>query len=139
MKSALQHVSYVVKDCLLHARSHSSGTTCAVTPCSPLPVHPTSHYQRQAEIFWNCKTHPNNFDPLAARAKLQILCCSASGHSASGKGIFCSGGSRISRRGRRGLPRRLRFENFACQNETIWMLRGACAGHASYRSANALP
>ena len=32
--------------------------------------------------------------------------------------------------GGRGLPRRLCFENFVCQNERIWTLRGACAGHA---------
>ena len=48
-----------------------------------------------------------------------------------------SGGSRISRRGGvgrrrgdRGPPRRLRFENFACQNERIWTRRGARAGRA---------
>ena len=42
-----------------------------------------------------------------------------------------SGGYRISRRGGRGprrkgcgLPRRLRFENFVCQNERIGSLRG---------------
>ena len=42
-----------------------------------------------------------------------------------------SGGSRISRRGGvdliqggRGPPRRLRFENVACQNERIWTRRG---------------
>ena len=41
---------------------------------------------------------------------------------------MCSGGTRIShggsrpRRGGRWLPRRLRFENFVCQNERIWTL-----------------
>ena len=40
-----------------------------------------------------------------------------------------SGRSRISRRGRgprrgHGLPRRLRFANFLCQNERIWTLGG---------------
>ena len=49
--------------------------------------------------------------------------------------ISNSGGSRISRRGRK-LPRRLRFENFVCRNERIWTLGGACAGHAPSRSAN---
>ena len=38
-------------------------------------------------------------------------------------------GGRGPRRGGRGLPRRLRFENFVCQNERIWTLGGACAGH----------
>ena len=45
-----------------------------------------------------------------------------------------SGGSRISHRGGRGPrmggrgpPRRLRFENFACQNERIWTRRGGRA------------
>ena len=33
------------------------------------------------------------------------------------------------RMGRRGLPRQLRFEYFVCQNERIWTLGGACAGH----------
>ena len=53
-----------------------------------------------------------------------------------------SGGSRISRMGGvdlvggRGLPRQLRFENFACQKERISTLRGACAAHAPSRSAN---
>ena len=31
--------------------------------------------------------------------------------------------------GGRGLLRRLRFKNFVCENERIWTLRGACAGH----------
>ena len=51
--------------------------------------------------------------------------------------IYISGGSRISRRGAwtsygggRGPPRRLRFENFACQNERILTRRGARAGRA---------
>ena len=39
--------------------------------------------------------------------------------------------------GGRGLPRWLRFENFVCQSERIWTLRGACAGHGPSRSANA--
>ena len=45
--------------------------------------------------------------------------------------IIISGGSRISHRGGhgphtggRGPPRRLRFKNFACQNERIWTRRG---------------
>ena len=33
-------------------------------------------------------------------------------------------GGRGPRRGGRGLPRRLRFENFACQNKRIWTRRG---------------
>ena len=37
--------------------------------------------------------------------------------------------------GRRGLPRRLRFENFVCQNERIWALRGRAPGTPP-RSAN---
>ena len=47
---------------------------------------------------------------------------------------LCSGGSRISRRGAWtslggcGLPRRLRFENFVCQNERIWTLGGCALG-----------
>ena len=51
-----------------------------------------------------------------------------------GKGSTCSGGSRISRRGRgprwgaRGHPRRLRFENFVFQNERIWTLGGRAPG-----------
>ena len=35
-----------------------------------------------------------------------------------------SGGSRISRMGGCGLPRRIRFENFVCQKERIWTLGG---------------
>ena len=31
--------------------------------------------------------------------------------------------------GGHGLPRWLHFKNFVCQNERIWTLRGACAGH----------
>ena len=47
-----------------------------------------------------------------------------------------SGGSRISRRGH-GLPRRSRYENFVCQNERIWTLRGGRApGICQCRSAN---
>ena len=38
-------------------------------------------------------------------------------------------GGRGPRRGDRGLPRQLRFEKFVCQNERIWTLRGAWAGH----------
>ena len=41
-----------------------------------------------------------------------------------------SGGSRISRRGGHGLPRRLRFIKFVCQNERFGSLRGARAGGA---------
>ena len=37
-----------------------------------------------------------------------------------------------------GLPRRLRFENFVCQNERIWTLGVAFAGHAPRRSANGI-
>ena len=29
--------------------------------------------------------------------------------------------------GERGLPRRLRFENFVCRNERIWTVTGWCA------------
>ena len=46
-------------------------------------------------------------------------------------------GGRGPRRGGRGFPRQLCFEKFICQNERIWTLRGACAGHAPSRSANA--
>ena len=38
--------------------------------------------------------------------------------------------------GGRGLPMRLCFANFVCQNERIWTLGGACPGHAPSRSAN---
>ena len=38
--------------------------------------------------------------------------------------------------GGRGLPRRLRFENFVCRNERIWTLRGRAPGTPP-RSANA--
>ena len=31
-------------------------------------------------------------------------------------------------RGGRGLPRRLHFENFVCQNERIWTLSGGGGG-----------
>ena len=48
--------------------------------------------------------------------------------------MHASGGSRITRRGGhgpqgggRGLPRRLHFANFVCQNERIWTLRGGRA------------
>ena len=37
-------------------------------------------------------------------------------------------GGRGSRGGGRGLPNRLRSENFVCQNKRIWTLRGAYAG-----------
>ena len=40
---------------------------------------------------------------------------------------FPVGGGRGPRRGGRGLPRRLRFKNFACQNERIWTRRGGRA------------
>ena len=59
-----------------------------------------------------------------------------------------SGGSRISRRGGRGPCtggrgplRRLRFENFACQNERIWTRRGGGGARRARpppRSANDL-
>ena len=39
--------------------------------------------------------------------------------------------------GGRGLPRWLRFENFVCQNERIWTLRGDAPGTPPSRSANA--
>ena len=58
--------------------------------------------------------------------------------------MYYSGGSRISVGGvdlvggGRGPPRRLRFENFACQNERIWTRRGARTGRAPPRSANVL-
>ena len=39
--------------------------------------------------------------------------------------------------GGRELPRRLRFENCVCRIKRIWTLRGACAGYAPSRSANA--
>ena len=45
-------------------------------------------------------------------------------------------GGRGPRRGGRGPPRRLCFENFACQNERIWTRRGARTGRAPPRSAN---
>ena len=38
-------------------------------------------------------------------------------------------GGRGPRRGGRGPPKRLRFENFTCQNERIWTRRGG-AGRA---------
>ena len=37
-------------------------------------------------------------------------------------------GGRGPRRGGHGPPRRLRFKNFACQNERIWTRRGGRAG-----------
>ena len=51
---------------------------------------------------------------------------------------FPVGGGRGPRMGGRGPPRRLRFENFACQNERIWTRRGGRApGAPPPRSANA--
>ena len=40
---------------------------------------------------------------------------------------FPVGGGRGPRTGGRGPPRRLRFKNFACQNERIWTRRGGRA------------
>ena len=39
--------------------------------------------------------------------------------------------------GRRRLPRQLRFENFVCRNERIWILGGRAPGTPP-RSANAV-
>ena len=45
-------------------------------------------------------------------------------------------GGRRPRRGGRGPPRQLRFENFACQNERIWTRRGGARRVRPPRSAN---
>ena len=45
-------------------------------------------------------------------------------------GFPVGGGGRGPRRRGCGLPRRLRFENFVCQNKRIGTLRGAHAGRA---------
>ena len=47
-------------------------------------------------------------------------------------------GGRGPRRGGRGPPRWLRFENFACQNERIWTPWGGGAPGAPPRSANVM-
>ena len=40
--------------------------------------------------------------------------------------------------GGRGFPKRLRFENFVCQNERIWTLGGGVRRAAPSKSANGL-
>ena len=50
-----------------------------------------------------------------------------------------SGGSRISHRGGHGLPRRVRFETFVCQNERIGTLRSANANKRIASSGASLP
>ena len=44
--------------------------------------------------------------------------------SVADPGFPVEGGGRGPRTGGRGPPRRLRFKNFACQNERIWTRRG---------------
>ena len=50
---------------------------------------------------------------------------------------FPIGGVDLVGRGGAWTPEVVTFQKFVCQNERIWTLRGACAGHAPSRSANA--
>ena len=62
-------------------------------------------------------------------------------HTCTQTNTYFSGGScrgDVDIVGGRGLPRRLRFENFVCQNERIWTLGGGAAPGTRPRSANVL-
>ena len=63
---------------------------------------------------------------LELLVRLSWLDCCTSNHKAVADPGFPVGG--VDLVGGRGLPRWLRFENFVCQNERIWTLRGRAPG-----------
>ena len=89
-----------------------------------------THY-RANRISWHLKSHAFSLQQLILLMRLEDNNMTVILKYFYISGLHISGGSRISRRGGRGPPRRLCFKNFACQNERIWTRReGARAGRA---------